>query len=84
MMEKFWGTKEATGSVWRCVEQTGPPLSLTPWSGGLATFILSSFLSLSPSPHFKRIGSPTLPSAFGVVLKRSERENREFVVLRSC
>lgn len=47
VMEKFWGTKEATSSVWRCVEQTGPPLSLTPWSGGLATFILPSF----PPPY---------------------------------
>lgn len=52
MMEKFWGTKEATGSVWRCVEQTGPPLSLNPWSGGLATLILPSFLSLPPLPLY--------------------------------
>lgn len=80
---KVLGTKEATASVWRCVEQTGPPLSLTPRSGGLATFILPSFLPPTPS-RFKRIGSPTLPSPFGVVLKSSERENRELVVLRSC
>lgn len=44
----FWGTKEATGSVWCCTEQTGPSLSLISWSGGLATFILFSFLSLPP------------------------------------
>lgn len=48
----FWGTKEATGSVWCCTEQTGPSLSLISWSGGLATFILFSFLSLPPLlPH---------------------------------
>lgn len=63
MMEKFYGggTKEATGSVWRCVEQTGPPLSLTPWSGGLATFILHLFLPLAPSPALNELVCPPLP-----------------------
>lgn len=58
MMEKFWGTKEATGSVWRCVEQTGPLLSLTPWSGGLATFILSSFFPSLPPPALNELVPP--------------------------
>lgn len=76
-MEKFWGTKKATGSVWCCFEQTGPPLSFTPWSGGLLTFILSSFLSLSPSlPYFKRTGSPSVSSPFASALKRCERRKQ--------
>lgn len=73
MMEKFLGTKEATGSVWFCVEQTGPPLSLTPWSGGLATFFLSS--APLPSPCLHELASPLYPSLLGAVLKRSERRN---------
>lgn len=67
------GTKEATASLWRCVEQTGPSLSLTPWSGGLATF---SFFPLYTPPPLKWIGSPTLPYFF---LSRAK-----WVVLHSC
>lgn len=53
MMEKFWGTKEATSSVWRCTEQTGPPLFLTPWSGGLQT--------PPPPPHSSPLFNELIP-----------------------
>lgn len=77
------GTKEATGSVWLRwgVEQTGSPLSLTPWSGGLATFLIS--FPLAPPPTLNELVPPLSLLLFGAVLKRSERENRELVVFRT-
>lgn len=57
MMEKFWGTKEATSSVWRCTEQTGPPLFLTPWSGGLQTLTPPP----PPTPHSSPLFNELIP-----------------------
>lgn len=65
---KVLGDKRGNGLSW-CAEQTGPLLSLTHWSGGLATFILSSFLSF-PSPRLHELASPLSLSPIGVLLKR--------------
>lgn len=80
---EVWGTKEATGSVWHCTEQTDPPFVSHPLVRRPHNF-LSSLVSFPSRPCFKRTSCPTLASSFGVVKKRNERESGELVVLCTC